>query len=840
MTYKIYGIKSYKWTNKRIENEFEEYELNDLIFILQNKNKGYHQRIDPTKSYQFFGDCDKFRGSFDDFSKILINFLNKYYNIQIKENEISYTENNSTKGSYHYSIPTLYCSCKKLKEIHTNLLEKYNDIFVYKIDDDTQSDVNYQKVIDKPRVVNYQKVIDTTIYSKHWFRLPNQKKEQKKDTEHIIKRGKMEDFILGYIQKDSKYIDDNKFMDDTNINNTQKLKKKKNKKNNIKNEVIIENNYEIESDNDIDKLDNTKIDEIKKDCMNEQFILFKNFFDECYKKERFDDYNDWIVIGFAIKNRFGEDGFDLFNYFSSKGIKYEGIQETRKKYDSFTLNDIEKKSTIASLYYFALKDNKIKYIELIKKYSLFKHFDMTSTDIAKYIQHLKPNDFIWKGDILYCFNGKFWENNVEIIKHYISNELHDFLKNIIVDCFWDDKEFNSMKNSLKRLKGQSLKKEIVETTKEYMKNNDIEFDNKWWLFGFNNCVYDLKEHRFREYKYDDYVSLTTGYDWCEPTGEQMEKMYEIILQIFPDSEIRQLYLIIISTGFEGRCFERLIVSNGGGRNGKGMIDDLALLAFGNYGLIGNNALLFETSKTGSNPEKSNMHKKRLVIFKEPPKERKIQNSVYKELTGGGTFSARGLFESNTEKKLHNTTILECNEKPLFAEEPTQADADRIIDIYFMSHFTSDPDKLMKPYNYPINVDYKTDEFKENHKRALLKVLFEKYKTYANNGYKLNIPDSVKYRTNEYLEKSCDIVSWFKDNYEQTNDKKDFIKLKDVFDNYKGSEFYFNLTKTKKQEQNYKYFINYFSNNQSFSKFYVDKYKEKTNFLTNYRCIPSIE
>ena len=54
MTFRIYEIKSYSnWTNKRIENKFEEYELNDLISILQNQNKGYHQRIDPIKQYQF-------------------------------------------------------------------------------------------------------------------------------------------------------------------------------------------------------------------------------------------------------------------------------------------------------------------------------------------------------------------------------------------------------------------------------------------------------------------------------------------------------------------------------------------------------------------------------------------------------------------------------------------------------------------------------------------------------------------------------------------------------------------------------------------------------------------
>ena len=385
MSYKIYEIKSYNnWTNKRMNEEFELYELDELIAILQNKKKGYHQRIDPLIPYQFFGDCDKFRGSFNDFSKILIDFMKKYYNIPINENQISYTENKSVNGSFHYSIPSLYCSCMKLKEIHTKLLEKNKDIFIYQLNE------------------SIQKVIDTTIYSKHWFRLPNQSKEQKKDTEHIIKRGKMEDFILGYIPKNSICIDDYKFIDDVNIIKVKNKSKKITKKVNEEFDDIVKKDEQSNN--------NLLEEKIKLEHVNEKFILFKKFFDECYKKDRFDDYTDWISVGFAIKNRFGDDGFELFNYYSTKGMKYEGLNETKKKYDSFTLNDIEQKSTIASLYYFALKDNKIKYIELIKKYSLFKNFDMTSTDIAKYIQHLKPNDFMWKDDSLYCYNGKYWDS----------------------------------------------------------------------------------------------------------------------------------------------------------------------------------------------------------------------------------------------------------------------------------------------------------------------------------------------------------------------------------------------------------------------------------------------
>ena len=73
-------------------------------------------------------------------------------------------------------------------------------------------------------------------------------------------------------------------------------------------------------------------------------------------------------------------------------------------------------------------------------------------------------------------------------------------------------------------------------------------------------------------------------------------------------------------------------------------------------MIGNNNLLFENSKMGSNPEKANIHKKRYIVFREPPANKQFENSVVKELTGGGNFSARGHFESETQKELNITTV----------------------------------------------------------------------------------------------------------------------------------------------------------------------------------------
>ena len=328
-TFKIYQIKSYNgWDGIRIKRDFEEYELNDLISILQNQNKGYHQRVDPTKPCQFFGDSDKFRGSFSDFSKILIDFMNKYYNIQINENDISYTENKSVKGSFHYSIPSLYGSCKKLKEIHKNLLNIHTDIFFYKMD------IIEQKINNKS--TDCQKVIDTTIYSKHWFRLPNQMKEQKKDTEHIIKRGKMEDFILGYIQQHSKCIDDYNYIGDkTNLikikNKTKKLVKKVDENSiEVKNEIVLK-----EELTDTDSENNTQMKTEKRGKFRELTKMEVKTLVNMLSKNRY-NYEDWINLGICLHN-ISEDYLDIWNNWSKKDKTKYKANECKEKWETFSI-----------------------------------------------------------------------------------------------------------------------------------------------------------------------------------------------------------------------------------------------------------------------------------------------------------------------------------------------------------------------------------------------------------------------------------------------------------------------------------------------------------------------
>jgi phage/plasmid-associated DNA primase len=433
---------------------------------------------------------------------------------------------------------------------------------------------------------------------------------------------------------------------------------------------------------------------------------------------------------------------------------------------------------------------------------------------------------------LYCFNGKTWDRDTVPFKKFLSHELYDFLKMILVELYFENIAFNAMKTQLKKLKVAYFKKEMVETYKEINTDPHLRFDDKWHLLGFTNTVYCLQENCFREYRYDDYVSITTGYEWREPTADESKLMQGLIDQIMPVAEERELYLQILSTCLSGMCVEKFVICNGSGRNGKGLIHEILLCGLQNYAMIGNNSILFETNKTGSNPERNNIHKKRLVIFREPPENKRFENSVIKELTGGGTFSSRGHHESTTKKELNLTMIVECNKRPTFAEEPTVADVERIIDVYFRSTYTQDESLVNhSAHIYLANPLYKTNEFQQQHKFALMRILMSAYSRYRANGNILALPETIKQRTAMYLELSYNIVQWFKDTYEYTGDKKHIIKMKDLYMMFASSGYFANLSKTEKRKYNKTFFSNYVQENMFFKAYYHERYAGSKNCIS---------
>lgn len=591
--------------------------------------------------------------------------------------------------------------------------------------------------------------------------------------------------------------------------------------------------------NDISKYFNTKRmgfknEEIKKQETKKEEqkkyenpnVLYMKYYDlaMCCDMKRFGEYTSWFQLACILKSiEDSEEMFEVFDEISSKSKNYNGSEDCRTQWDKCN-NDVVNGLTVASLRLWAKCDNPTAYNQWYEKYivnsieNLVKDYDFNN--LAKYFYNLKPNNYVVKGD----GDNNIWytlqSNNSWVCSSKPVGLLSDLTNTVKAEI----KEYVNFlpldnPNVLKAIQASKNIGNHADKCFKYLVepdcylNNTIDFDTNWQLFGFNNCVLDLESHKFRDYKYSDYISIKTGYDWREPTDEELDTVNSLLEKIMPNVEERKFLLQLYSTGLEGRTLENFIVLNGEGGNGKGLIDDFLLIAFGDYGTMIDNGVLTKPFETGADPKAYIMKNKRFVVCREPKAARKLCNATVKEITGGSTIPVRDLYSSNCKTPICPTLFMECNKKPLFEEAPQDAEARRIIDINFGSSFVKDKDNVDEQNNiYLANQLYKNTEWQQKHKYAIIKLLINAHQEYAKNNYCFEMPLSVKKRTEKYLQSSFSVFNWFEENYTEitgyvmpkTKEEKikiikeqKHIKLSTLFSHYKHSEDYKNLDKLEK-------------------------------------------
>jgi phage/plasmid-associated DNA primase len=780
--YSIYSVKNYKINNfdefiKKYAVEFNTIE--DICDELQN-DKNYHFRVKKKSVYIFFGDIDGYEKSISDFIKILEDFLKKYYNIIFEKKDFMYTESNVKIGSFHYSIPKWNLTTEKLKEIHTNLLHVYKDDFIK----------------------NGKKIIDTTIYSDHWFRCPNQTKGIENDKSmHIIKNGEMKNFVIDYIPDKSVNINNIIYNGDNaqkekKIYNNNENKKEENKNSKIKNKknnTINQKNIEKEEKDKSSK--NHEIIELIIKLVN---ILASNYYN---------DYDDWMKVGMILKyssNQYKYDFFDLFNSFSKKSLKYKK-DEVLKFWNGLKVEKIT--ITIGSLYDFAKKSNSSEYKRLLKEMYDNEKIEITEKYICEKLKDVAGQYFFFLNGSLYSFNNKnnlWYKDTTETIKKYISDDLYDYLFGLLNDSI-DDETY--LKAQIKELKRYCLvnkwTEELLKTFKTRFlndNNDDIKFDSNPYLVGFNNGVYDLRENGFRKYEFTDYITTRTGYNYKKSSEEERYVIYELFNHIETDEENRYLLWQILASGLIGICYEKFIIFDGRGGNGKSVTTRLMLEALGDYAYKGSVQTLCTKQKLGANPEIANMNLKRYIIFSEPEATEKIHNSIMKELTGNARINARKLYENKCDIIIPATIVLECNDKIILKNDSTDGEARRIINYTYKSKFTKDQSEVNEKERIFLAKDI-TDQFIQKYKYAFFDILIEKAFKFINEDHeKFKITESVKKSTEKYISESFCFLTFLNDDCEKTKKDIDYISISDLYQRFRSSDFYLNSSKEEKKDK----------------------------------------
>jgi hypothetical protein len=360
----------------------------------------------------------------------ILNFIKEIINIlKIKYDEqkiIILTASTNIKYSFHIIFPNI---------IMNNVIQIKSLL----------TDTNNNLINDK--------IVDLNVYRTGCFRTFLSSKKGKNNKLKIYQ-------CIGYESYTNKQI----FMDSLllNIDNNIKpitynpkniipiLKNKKVKsistssKQNIIKQIIIENT----NNDDLDK-------NISDTYENVDLQLLEQIIDIIGTKY-FESYNDWIMIGCALKNA-NPESFNIWNKYSAKLNNYDSQEQCKKKWDTFNLNNNKNNYSIDTLKWIAKKQNIIEY------YKLFP------CEIPNEYQNIKKS--------LY---------ELIIDKEFLFNDVNTVIKNktcdvsVLIDNFMTDTNF--IPNNKKIIKNIIIKSPYGTGKTKLIKQIITEYDLKRVLF----------------------------------------------------------------------------------------------------------------------------------------------------------------------------------------------------------------------------------------------------------------------------------------------------------------------------------------------------------------------
>ena len=479
-----------------------------------------------------------------------------------------------------------------------------------------------------------------------------------------------------------------------------------------------------------------------------------------------------------------------------------------------------------------------------------------------YFELTYGHEFVYSNEKLYHFNGVFWDTDNKkqsFINNFIDTIL---LSNLLSQCSKNEIQFHeSEKKKLDKAEQEEKIKEMkknrtnVMTLRNYksrgglieeiitkITNDKLEFNENRDLFAFNNKIFNTKLNSFVEPHPEQYISYTSGFDYDENYDEKYnDELDKIIDSIFPNKENKDFYLSVLATGLIAENIQKFIVATGVGGNGKGLLNDLAMKMFGNYGYLLPNGVLLAPIKVGNSPEVANMHNKRFVIFREPDANRRINAGTLKEITGGSFLNSRLNNSNDCTVKLKLTLVCECNELVKF-DKVDQAIVRRLYTVPFASTFMPKDqydeiegtiEEKTKQNIFIINEYYSSNDFKNKYKQALFNLIVKRLDTYNKEG--LKPPNDVKLENSKYLEGSDCLFSFINEHYEidEKLNKQESVKIKDVYESFTHSIFYTTLSKKDIRKWTKVYFEDQIQSNV-FLKKYLTTNKDKTKILNKYK------
>jgi P4 family phage/plasmid primase-like protien len=287
-------------------------------------------------------------------------------------------------------------------------------------------------------------------------------------------------------------------------------------------------------------------------------------------------------------------------------------------------------------------------------------------------------------------NFKEWQEDMERNPQQNQNEKKDMFTR------WregtaDGDRFVTLLKMENNLYKQDYKVSIMKAAIELFYEEDFQakLDINPYLIACKNGVLDLRNEVkdsvtgktkiqvvFRPGKPDDYISKVAGrdepvseaidYQPYNPNDPKLKELMSFLSKIFPDTDLRNYFIRLMSSCLEGmnreQCYYTWI---GCGGNGKSKITELMKMTLGEYcGSLQSTALTRKRPESGAaNPDIVAIKNKRFIFLQEPDDREPLNTSRMKQFSGEDVVEARGLFEDQQKFRISGKLFMMCNKLP---------------------------------------------------------------------------------------------------------------------------------------------------------------------------------
>ena len=532
----------------------------------------------------------------------------------------------------------------------------------------------------------------------------------------------------------------------------------------------------------------------------EDDIRRARYFITLLSEERSNDYQEWIRVGWALHN-IDMSLLDAWIEFSKLSNKYK----------DGCCNDLWYKMrneglTIRSLMLWAEQDNYTKYHQFIDREFndvLLKSLDGSTYYVAKALHTKFVDKFVCSSldnNVWYEFKNHRWfkvkhghtlqrEISESFANEYLKLAASYSLKATKISGLEREdiqKKAANVQKIASKLMDITFKEKIMKEAKSLFYDPEFEerLDEDYNLIGFNNGIYDLENNIFRDGRPDDFISKTTNNDYIKfkQSHPHYDKMIKFFEQILPNEEVRKYFLLTLATCVSGHNKEeKLYIATGCGSNGKSLLFNLVSLALGEY-YISCQITIITRKRGGSgqaSPELLRLKGARCGCFQETDDGERLNVGMMKEITGNDRFVVRGLYADPIEVKPQIKFYLACNQLP-GVPSSDGGTWRRLRVTNFGSKFVEKPEKTNE-FMIDNTLKEKIKDWGPLFASYLIHLYVNEYKKLSY----LSEPDAVKVSTESYKMENDHFTEFFINRIQYTNDKKDSIGIKVMYDEFKS-------------------------------------------------------